>query len=147
MNRVYGSSLLAIGIGLGFATAAQAQNQYQQQITNQLTAAASTIRGQGYNADRAPLTGSLNDDTEETLMVNLTGGVRYAILGVCDNDCSDVDLQLFSGDGTKIAEDLATDDHPVVTLVAQYTGQYRLKVLMPACRTNPCYYGVQVFVR
>ena len=90
-------------------------------------------------------TGSLNDDAYESILVNLTSGTRYAIAGVCDQDCSDVDLQVFSSDGTKIGEDLQTDDKPVVIFTAGYSGQFRVKVLMATCSTNPCYYGVQIF--
>ncbi len=147
MKAVLGSSLMVLALGAAVSTSAVAQNQYQAQITNQLTQAANAVRSQGYSADRAPIMGSLADDADESFMINLTGGVRYAILGVCDNDCSDVDLQLYSGDGTKIAEDLETDDRPVLTIVAQYTGQYRVRVMMPACRVSPCYYGVQVFAK
>ena len=139
--------LLVFAIGTAVASEAVAQNQYQQQIQNQITQAATTVKSQGYSPDRAPMMGSLNDDADESIMINLTAGTRYAFVGVCDNDCRDVDLQLFGGDASKIAEDLETDDTPVLQFVAPYTGQYRMKVLMPTCNTNPCYYGVQIFVK
>jgi len=148
MNAVFRSSLMALALGAGMTAAAEAQgNQYTQQITAQLTRAAQHYGSQGYSPDRAPSIGNLNDDAEESIMINLTGGRRYAIIGVCDNDCRDVDLQVFSGDGTKIGEDLEVDDQPLVQFSAQYTGQYRVKVLMANCNTNPCYYGVQVLTR
>jgi len=139
--------LLALAVGVAVSTEAVAQNQYQQQITNQINRAATTVKSQGYVADRQPMMGSLNDDANESVMINLNSGVHYAFIGVCDNDCTDVDLQLFGGDGTKIAEDLDTDDTPVLQFIAPYTGQFRMRVLMPTCNTNPCYYGVQVFVK
>ena len=140
--------LLAVAVGVAISTEATAQgNQYQQQIANQINSAATLVKSQGYNPDRAPMMGSLNDDAQESVMINLNAGTHYALVGVCDNDCTDVDLQVFGGDGTKIAEDLATDDKPVVQFVAPYTGAYRMKVLMPSCNQNPCYYGVQVFVK
>ena len=140
--------LLALAAGVAISTEATAQgNQYQQQIANQINSAATLVKSQGYSADRAPMMGSLNDDAQESIMINLNAGTRYAFVGVCDNDCTDVDLQLFGGDGTKIAEDLDTDDKPVLQFVAPYTGSYRMKVLMPSCNQNPCYYGVQIFVK
>jgi len=140
--------VLALAVGIAVSSEAVAQgNQYQQQIANQINQAASLVKSQGYSPDRAPMMGSLNDDAEESIMVNLNAGTRYAFVGVCDNDCTDVDLQLFGGDGTKIAEDLDTDDKPVLQFVATYTGAYRMKVLMPTCNQNPCYYGVQIFVK
>lgn len=140
--------LLALAVGAAVSTEAFAQgNQYQQQIANQINQAATLVKSQGYSPDRQPMMGSLNDDAEESIMVNLNAGTRYAFVGVCDNDCSDVDLQLFGGDGTKIAEDMAADDKPVLQFTATYTGAHRMKVLMPTCNQNPCYYGVQIFVK
>ena len=141
------AAVLTLALGCALATEAAAQNSYQQQIRNQLATASNSIRGNGYTSDREPMMGSLNASANEGMMVNLQGGVRYAIVGVCDNDCTDVDLQLFAGDGSKIAEDMETDDKPVLQFVASYTGAYRMKVLMPTCNQNPCYYGVQIFVK
>jgi hypothetical protein len=67
------------------------------------------------------------------------------ILGVCDNDCSDVDLRLYGPDGSTVIQDLATDDHPTLNFTAPSTGNYRLEVIMATCRQSPCYYGVQLF--
>ena len=147
MKAHAGASLLALALSAAISTGAEAQNQYQQQITAQLTRAANLVQSRGYNADRAPITGSLNDDADQSQMINLTGGQQYAIIGVCDNDCTDVDLQIYSGDGTKIDEDMETDDTPVLEFRAQYTGQYRIRVIMATCNTAPCYWGVQVFAK
>lgn len=139
------TSLLALAAVAAFGTDAVAQNQYQQQIAQQFTNWAPRFAAQGFSPQGTPFTGSLNDDADESILVNLTSGTRYAIAGVCDQDCNDVDIQVFSTDGTKIGEDMQTDDKPVVIFTAGYTGQHRVKVLMATCSTSPCYYGVQVF--
>jgi hypothetical protein len=147
MRRPAVTAVLALALGCALASEAAAQNSYQQQIRAQLQAASDTVRGHGYAADREPMTGSLNNAAAEAMMVNLQGGARYAIVGVCDNDCSDVDLRIWAPDGTKLAEDILVDDTPVLEFTATVTGQYRLSVEMAACHTNPCYWGVQVYRR
>lgn len=139
------SAMLVLALGAAVSSAAQAQNQYQRQIQQQFTNWAPTFAQRGLSPMGSPTTGTLNDDADESILVNLTAGTRYAVAGVCDQDCSDVDLQVFSSDGSKIGEDMETDDKPVVIFTAAYSGQYRVKVLMPTCSTSPCYYGVQVF--
>jgi len=141
------TAVLALALGGALATEAAAQNSYQQQIRNQLQTASNAIRGNGYAADREPMMGSLNAAAKEGMMVNLQGGVRYAIVGVCDNDCTDVDLRIWAPDGAKLAEDILTDDTPVLEFTATVTGQYRLSVEMATCSTNPCYWGVQIYKR
>jgi hypothetical protein len=143
MRAVLGVAVLAAAV----AVPATAQNTYQQQIIRQLTQAATAVQGQGYAADRAPVMGSLNDDAQEGVLIQLNAGMHYAILGVCDNDCTDVDLRVFDPLGNMIGEDILVDDHPVVEFTAGTTGQYRANVIMATCNTNPCYYGVQVYAR
>jgi hypothetical protein len=143
MRAVLGAAVLAAAV----ATQAAAQNTYQQQIIRQLTSAATAVQSQGYAADRAPVMGSLNDDAQEGVLLQLAAGGRFAILGVCDNDCTDVDLRVYDPMGNMLGEDIAVDDHPVVEFVAPSTGQYRVNVIMATCNTNPCYYGVQVYAR
>src|SRR5688500_127741 len=57
--------------------------------------------------------GSLSDDQSQSVTVQLEAGTTYAILGVCDEDCSDVDLSLYAG-STLIDSDVALDDYPIV---------------------------------
>ena len=122
------ATFLTLALGCALATEAAAQNSFQQQVRNQIQTASNSIRGNGYSADRDPITGSLNNAANESMMVNLQGGTRYAIVGVCDNDCSDVDLRIWAPDGNQLTEDVATDDTPVLEFTATVTGQYRLSV-------------------
>ena len=138
---------LVAALGCAAVSEAQAQNSFQQQVSSYLTRAASGVVQQGYSADRDPVTGSLNGGARESMMINLTGGSRYALVGVCDNDCTDVDLRIWDPSGTKLAEDILVDDTPVLEFTATTTGQYRVSVEMATCSTNPCYWGFQVFRR
>ena len=138
-------ALAVAALSVLVAPGAMAQNQYQQQIINQISRLSPMMSQRGWTPVGTPTTGSLNDDAEESILVTLNSGQHYMIAGVCDNDCDDVDLQVFSSDGTKLGEDMLTDDQPRVEFNASYSGQYRVKVLMANCKTNPCYYGVQVY--
>lgn len=141
------TGLVVAALGCAAVSEAQAQNSFQQQVRNQLNRAAQSLVQRGYHADREPITGSLNDDARENYMIQLQGGVAYALVGVCDNDCTDVDLRIWDGNGNKLDEDILTDDTPVLEFTATTTGQYRVSVEMPTCNTNPCYWGFMVFRR
>lgn len=137
--------LTAAALSALTATTLAAQNSYQQQITSQFQQLVSLMQSRGYAQLGQTLTGSLNNQGDESLVVNLNTGTHYLIAAVCDADCDDVDLQVFSSDGTKMGEDMLTDDHPIVEIDTAYSGQYRVKVLMASCKANPCYYGVQIY--
>lgn len=138
-------ALLVLAVGAAATTESLAQNQYQQQIANQMARWSPNFNSRGFNAIGQIMSGSINDDADANITVSLIAGTQYAVAGVCDNDCTDVDLQVYAADGTKLGEDLDTDDHPVVAFTASYSGQFRVRVMMATCNTNPCYYGVQVF--
>lgn len=144
MKAALVSALLAAA-ALAAGSPATAQNTYQQQIRAQLARRAANALQHGYTADREPVYGALNDDDSDQKAVTLRAGAHYVIIGVCDEDCSDVDLRLYGPDGTKIIEDIETDDYPTLQFTAPVTGTYRLSVEMATCRQNPCYWGVQVY--
>ena len=140
-------ALVALAAAAATVTTAHAQNSYQTQIANQFASLMPTMTQRGYAPVGERMMGSLNDDADESILVNLTAGTHYVIVGACDNDCSDVDLQVYNNQGSKLGEDMETDDKPVVEITPSYTGQFRVKILMATCRTNPCYYGVQVYAQ
>lgn len=138
------ASTLVLGLGLTPCVVA-AQGTYTQQLQGYMNNYAQPILSAGYQVVTAMVTGNVNNSATGSHPVTLNAGRQYVIQGVCDNDCSDVDLRLWGPDGSRVIEDLATDDHPTLRFMAQATGNYRLEVIMAVCRQNPCYYGVQLF--
>jgi hypothetical protein len=90
--------------------------------------------------------GELRDEESRSLSIRLEANVEYLILGVCDEDCSDIDLVLKRG-GSTIDEDVATDDYPIVSVTPGKAEDYQLEVKMVACSANPCRYGVAVYAQ
>ncbi len=137
-------ALLALALGCALATEAAAQASYQQQIRASLRAAAGRVSPRNAQPDGDALMGVLNGGRSGTQLVSLQAGVRYAIVGVCDDNCSDVDLRLFGPTGAKIAEDVQQNATPTLEFTAAAAGRYRLAIEMVACSANPCAWGVQV---
>lgn len=69
------------------------------------------------------------------------------MIGLCDADCSDFDIELFDGAGREVYSDLETDDVPVVFTTASEAGRYRASVGMVECSVEPCYYGIALYAR
>lgn len=136
---------LALGLGsLAFAAtapAARAQNYVNQRL-NQIVR---QMQGQGYDQSHLRTTGSLREGQMRTFTIRLSAGSRYAIGGVCDEDCSDLDLMLYDNRGNLLDQDEGTDDEPVVAVTAPRTGSYRVRVRMYACSMEPCGFGLVVF--
>lgn len=133
-----GAALLAPATG-------EAQSRWERQVRDQIRRAGRILEDRGYELSHDPFTGSLDNHESESLTLNLRSGNDYAIIGVCDEDCSDIDLRLFDEDGDEVDADVETDDNPVVQISPRSSGKYRIKVVMATCSTSPCFYGVGVF--
>jgi hypothetical protein len=138
---------VAVAVALTFVTpTTQAQeNQWRDQVERQLENASKRLSDRGYDQTHETQIGSLRDDENESFSLTLHSGTSYALVGVCDNDCSDLDLVLYDADGDQVDSDVQTDDVPIVRVTPSETMRYRVKVLMPSCKTNPCWYGIGVY--
>jgi hypothetical protein len=132
-------------LGLAAPAARAQQQQYINQIRVQIDRIAAIVADSGYQPVGGLTYGTLNAGAREVRPVSLTLGTRYFIVGVCDADCNDVDLRLLNPDGSQLAQDVETDDKPILTFTAPATGQYRLMVMMAGCAQSPCYWGFQIF--
>ena len=144
MKRVVVSALL----GLVFvASAARAQDRYEEVVRSELRRVGQTSENSGYHLTPDMFMGRLDDDATTNQNVSLEAGNDYAIWGVCDQDCSDIDLTLYDEDGDQVDQDIQTDDKPLVRVTPRRNGRYRIKISMANCSANPCRYGVGVWVR
>jgi predicted small lipoprotein YifL len=76
--------------------------------------------------------------------VQLRGGTAYRIVGACDNECSNVDIELLDGRGAVVASDMLPDDIPLVNYTPAADGRYTVRMLMQTCTVAPCYAGARV---
>jgi hypothetical protein len=139
--------MLAASLGMGLLAAALGaqDSRWQRQVSTQLSRYSDLLADRGYARTHDIVHGSLDDDKSESFTLELDAGRSYALLGVCDEDCSDLDLRLFDADGNEVDSDIETDDYPVVEVRPARTARFRVKVIMAACSTSPCFYGVAVY--
>jgi len=96
------------------------------------------------NRSHAIVTGSLHNDNNEWVTMDLDANAKYYILGVCDKDCSDLDLKLYSS-STLLDEDIMSDNYPLVSVTPSADGRFRVNVIMVGCTVSPCRYGIAIY--
>lgn len=106
----------AVALTLSVAQSAQAINQYVQQIVHQLAQAATIVGYGNYRMTHDPIVDTLSNHSQHLMTVNLRSGVTYGLIGVCDNDCGDVDLKLYDENYNLIDDDIRSSDIPVITV-------------------------------
>lgn len=141
------SFFAALALAVVAAAPAHAQDTWARQVTRLLANASSIATDNGLQLTHEPTIGSLGDGASTRHALNLQGGTAYVLVGVCDNDCTDVDFRLFDPNGNEVASDVATDDTPVISITPRRGGQYTLQVVMADCRAEPCRYGIGVYGR
>jgi hypothetical protein len=145
-------ALLASILLLAFVSTAHSQNAWRDILEQQLTAVGNTVAQQGYRPEPNAfhtdmIVGTLYAGYSVGLEVDLDFGVEYMIVGVCDKDCSDLDLSLMDLQGNVLFEDLLDDDAPILTFTAPAGGVYFLHVEMYECSVEPCSFGYKVYRR
>ena len=88
--------------------------------------------------------GMLNTDEAASFETTLVEGTSYAIVAVCDDDCSRLQLTLLSPSGSDIAKERNSESLPTLHFTAEITAVYSIRVVMEGCRWNPCWYAVAV---
>ena len=79
--------------------------------------------------------------------LTLERGREYLIFGVCDSDCTDLDLVLYDAGGQQVVADFEPDDRPALSLLAPGNVTWTLQIRMPGCSTSECIFGVQHYSR
>ena len=89
-------------------------------------------------------TASLQPGTDYHWQFALHANTEYRFLGVCDVDCSNVDIEVIDGRGGVVASDMLPDDYPVVSFTPPTDGTYYARLLMQSCTRAPCYAALRV---
>ncbi|HEX6039697.1 hypothetical protein [Longimicrobium sp.] len=135
-------ALAAMGAALLFAAPAHAQPEV---IRTQLDSAAVLVGNEGFRLQDDIVAGELGQGASDEYELELEGGMTYIIIGVCDGDCSDLDLALTTSGGDDVDSDYETDDVPMVMVEVERGQTYSLKVEMAACSVEPCAFGIGVY--
>jgi hypothetical protein len=108
-------------------------------------AAGTKFAERGYGPTSFTHSGQLNNNASDRFPVHLSGQ-QTQILGACDNDCKNIDMQLLDSRGNVIGEDVENDDFPIVSTSNQ-SGDYTIVVKMVSCAAAPCHYAVKMWAK
>jgi hypothetical protein len=136
--------LVVIGV-LALTASASGQNQFERQVRAQLEKVGERLSKQGFELTTQVRVGELSQERNEEVSVRLRGGVKYAIVGVCDQDCDDFDIVLYNALGREVAADTGHDDIPVVEVTPEREGTFTARAVMTSCKNDPCAYGLGLF--
>jgi hypothetical protein len=77
-------------------------------------------------------------------VVNLNANVNYVIVGACDDDCTNLDIELIDAANAVVASDTAPDDFPIVRHRPAAAGTFTVRTHLRTCAVEPCQVGVRI---
>ncbi|MFT4977392.1 MAG: hypothetical protein ACI8S6_003297 [Myxococcota bacterium] len=126
------------------ASGTEWQDQLRQQTEIKSGSEYASMASKGYSLAEVAQTSLLEASASETVSLNLSPGREYIVMGVCDNDCQDLDLSLIKG-GIELSTDTTDDDWPLVEITPTSSADYKIKVTMYQCSTTSCGYQLTVW--
>jgi hypothetical protein len=120
-------------------------DQWTNEVRGQLLVVAGAAGLGGYQMTHDPFIGSLGNGGYNDITLNVRDGVSYAIVGVCDSDCRDIDLELYDDNGNRIVADTGSNDTPGVRFTPRWSARFTIRVTMASCSNAPCRYGIGFF--
>ena len=119
--------------------------QYEQQVVIRALFIGALMSKEGWTyVNGLGTSGTLEPDELDGVYVTLERG-RYLAAGVCDDDCTDLDLIVMDSAEAVVGIDRDVDPEPVVTFDVPYRQQYGLAVNMIECAAANCAYSVVMF--
>ena len=113
--------------------------QYLDMATNQI--GGGSTGAPGFTDETA----AMQPGTDHRWNVELVGGTNYRFIGACDDDCTNLDLELIDAStGGVVASDMLPDDFPIVDFTPQANGRFIVRLLMQTCSVAPCFAGARV---
>lgn len=109
--------------------------------------AAAEMLADGYTPTEAPKVGRLGHGATTYVSVSMLANRDYQIIGVCDDQCTDLDLQLFSPQQQLLDADHSADALPVVFTSPRTSGTYYIRIWMNGCSSSICEFGIGTFTR
>ncbi len=139
--------LLKAGLSLAAFTAIAAPSvaaSAQDTIGQLFDKADEIYTEKGYAGTGWERRGELGQGKEQRIQITLGGGTSYQLIGVCDTNCKNLDIELLDANGKEVDKDVEDDDFPIVGV--EGSGTYTARVTMTACEGS-CAFGVKAFAK
>jgi hypothetical protein len=140
--RIIGIGLAALALAATGASADSAADQVKAKLDSGMSPHAA--RGYARERGATDLSASLRLDSAFLWPIELRAGVNYRVYGACDDDCTDVDMEIYGTDGALIERDIARDATPFVQVTPAAAGRFYVRIWLSDCSSEPCFVGARI---
>ncbi|HEU4561374.1 MAG TPA: hypothetical protein VFS20_26205 [Longimicrobium sp.] len=137
---------LAPALAALLLAAAPQQDRWNRDARDRVQLAASQDGREGVRLERLAVSGVMGEEGLRTVPVWLEAGRTYLFVGVCDDDCTDLDVRVFDTLGRAVASDEDPRPTPMVDFTPRRSGEHAVRASMVGCSQPACRYAVAVLV-
>ncbi len=116
---------------------------YMRQVAVRLVSYGAVLEESGWVLMNDRKVDSLEAGDVDSLEVSLDRG-SYLALGVCDDDCGDLDVYVLDADGEIVASDVLIDAEPMVEFKVHRRATFFVGASMESCAATDCLYSIQL---
>ena len=116
---------------------------YMRQIAVRLVSYGAVLEESGWVFMDDRKVNVLESGDVDSLEVSLDRG-SYLALGVCDDDCGDLDVYVLDSDGEIVASDVLVDAEPMVEFEVHQRATFFVGASMESCAATDCLYSIQL---
>ncbi|MEY4932586.1 MAG: hypothetical protein RLZZ403_906 [Pseudomonadota bacterium] len=125
---------------ISLLSSAETSQSYEQIALNEAIAG---LELQGYSNASELIIGSLSTGGTQEHQLSLEDG-SYVVTARCDNNCSDLDLEIVNEYGVTVGSDATPNDFPTVRFDVTQSATDIVKIVMASCSVDPCAYTFAV---
>ncbi len=116
---------------------------YMRQVAVRLVSYSALLEESGWEIMDDRKVDSLEAGSVDSLEVSLDSG-SYLALGVCDDDCADLDVYVLDSKGKIVGSDVLIDAEPMVEFVVNQRATFFVGASMESCAATDCIYSLQL---
>jgi len=135
-----GATTAALALAISGSAVSQ---DSESAVREYLDDAAATHTENGHRASGSAMIASLDMHGALIRPVQVRAGRTYVFYAVCDDSCSDVDMEVYDVDGTMAEQDILPDDTPFVQLTPTRSGRAYVRVWLASCVSERCTVGTR----
>lgn len=137
-------SILAPALAVLLLGAAPQQDGWDRDAERRVHLAVSRDGREGVRLERVVDSGAMGEEGMHTVSVRFQAGREYLIVGVCDDECGDLDLRVHAPGGRPVAADEDALPRPMVDYTPKRSGEHAVRASMVSCGQSVCRYAVAV---
>jgi AcrR family transcriptional regulator len=116
---------------------------YMRQVAVRLVSYSAMLEDEGWELTDDRKINLLESGSVDSLEVSLGRG-SYLALGVCDDDCGDLDVYVLDSGGEIVASDILVDAEPMAKFEVYHRATFFVGASMESCDAENCMYSVQL---